>query len=278
VSADLSNYPLVSIVIPVKNGLPYLAECIQSVLATDYPNLEIVVSDDGSVDGSTEYLNKLDIDQLTIVHPEKPLSIGEHWTFVSRFASGKYIKLLCSDDTVTKEGILNQVLILERNAEVGMVSSRRRIVNKRGIVLLRSFGSGTKEKTLSGRLALKLSIKSGTNIFGEPSSVMFRKEWFMRCLPWNDALPYVLDLDFYTKFLFLPKSQVHLASSVDATFRVHGGSLSSRIQKDQTRQFLAFIETHKRALEFGELELTMIKLKVRFKTKLRTLIFFLARF
>ena len=277
-NADHFNHPLVSIVIPVKNGLPYLAECIQSVLATDYPNLEIIVSDDGSVDGSTEYLNKLDIDQLTIVHPEKPLSIGEHWTFVSRFASGKYIKLLCSDDTVTKEGILNQVIILEQNAKVGMVSSRRKIVNKRGATLLRSFGSDRKEKTLSGRLALKQSIKSGTNIFGEPSSVMFRKEWFMKCLPWNDALPYVLDLDFYTKLLFLPKNQVHLASSVDATFRVHGGSLSSRIQKDQARQFLAFVESHKRELEFDEWELTLIKLKVRFKTKVRTLIFFLARF
>ena len=276
-NVDDLKYPLVSIVIPVKNGLPYLVECIQSVLATDYPNLEIVVSDDGSVDGSTEYLYNLRIDQLTVFHPERPLSIGDHWTFVSRLASGKYIKLLCSDDTITKNGILNQVFVLEQNDQVCMVSSKRKIINKKGLTLLRSFGSDRKQKTLDGRLALKKSIKSGTNIFGEPSSVMFRREQFMECMPWNDTLPYVLDLDFYSKLLLLPKSQVHLASSVDATFRVHGGSLSSRIQKDQTREFLTFVDLHKEELKFDQFQLILVKLKVRFKTKVRRFIFFLAR-
>ena len=46
------EYPLVSVVIPVYNMEPFLGETLDSVLASDYPSLEVVVLDDGSVDAS----------------------------------------------------------------------------------------------------------------------------------------------------------------------------------------------------------------------------------
>ncbi len=44
--------PLASVVVPVYNGMPHLAELVPALLAQDYPDLEIVFSDGGSTDGS----------------------------------------------------------------------------------------------------------------------------------------------------------------------------------------------------------------------------------
>lgn len=46
--------PLISVIIPVYNVAPYLAECLDSILAQTYTNLQIIVINDGSTDGSAE--------------------------------------------------------------------------------------------------------------------------------------------------------------------------------------------------------------------------------
>ena len=51
-SKKRSNAPLVSVIIPVYNVAPYLEEALESVINQSYNNLEILVIDDGSTDGS----------------------------------------------------------------------------------------------------------------------------------------------------------------------------------------------------------------------------------
>ena len=50
--------PLVSIVIPAYNSMPYLEEAIESVLSQDYPKIELIVLNDGSTDNTREFLEK----------------------------------------------------------------------------------------------------------------------------------------------------------------------------------------------------------------------------
>lgn len=55
-SSEEIQYPLVSVVIVNYNGLKFLKECIQSLIAQTYKNLEIIVVDNASSDNSIEYL------------------------------------------------------------------------------------------------------------------------------------------------------------------------------------------------------------------------------
>lgn len=62
--------PAVSVILPVRNGMPHLPEAVASVLAQDHPDLELVVLDDGSTDGTADYLRSVRDPRLRVLRHE----------------------------------------------------------------------------------------------------------------------------------------------------------------------------------------------------------------
>ena len=91
--------PAVSVIIPVYNVEKYLRECLDSVLAQTFPDLEIICVNDGSTDGSrtvlSEYVAK--DDRIRIVDRENG-GLSEARNSGASVATGKYIYFLDSDD------------------------------------------------------------------------------------------------------------------------------------------------------------------------------------
>ena len=54
----LSSYPLVTVIIPIYNVEDYLDKCLESVVSQTYSNLEIVLINDGSTDGSNDIIKR----------------------------------------------------------------------------------------------------------------------------------------------------------------------------------------------------------------------------
>ena len=91
---------LVSIIVPVYNCKPYLEDCIQSVLAQDYGNLELLLIDDGSTDGSGQICDQYAYyDKLRVIH-QKNQGVSATRNTGIRLASGDLILFLDSDDTI----------------------------------------------------------------------------------------------------------------------------------------------------------------------------------
>lgn len=101
---DIANMPLVSVIIPVYNTKKYLAECLDSVRAQTYPQLEIIVGDDGSTDDSgvllQEYSQK-DHRICVITQKNRGLSAARNRGLES--SSGEYVMFLDSDDWIDKD-------------------------------------------------------------------------------------------------------------------------------------------------------------------------------
>lgn len=235
----MSSTPLVSVVVPIYNGLPYLIEAIDSVLAQTYSNIELVLVDGGSSDGSREWVEAFEHPRVIKEYLEKGTPAAGTWTRASELATGEYVKLLCQDDLLHPTAIELQVSDLESHPSAGLAIAQRDIIDAHGKVLSKARGcAGLKPGLVNGVHALEVGAWKGTNIFGEPVAVLFRAASMREALPWDDAQPFLLDMFFYAKILKVSDAVVRLEPI--GAFRISSSSWSTRLVKAQRQQFIAW--------------------------------------
>lgn len=123
---DMKDIGLISIIIPVYNSEQYLAECLDSIIAQTYTNIEIVLVNDGSTDNSLAVLEKYQKtdNRIKIINqPNAGVTIGRKNGVFS--ASGKWILFSDSDDTMPAnalETLANMVLDDKTDIVIGHVA------------------------------------------------------------------------------------------------------------------------------------------------------------
>lgn len=133
----MQTQPLVSILINVRNGENYLAEAIASVINQTYENLEIIILDDDSSDGTQEiakYYCELD---SRICYQKLPRWVGrpEGMKIGFDLCTGEYISLLDHDDRLLPETIAKCVTKLIARPDIGVVYTKAERINKDGKVI-----------------------------------------------------------------------------------------------------------------------------------------------
>lgn len=90
--------PSISILTPVWNGLPYIKETIESVLAEEFQDWELIIGDNESTDGTSEYLRTLTDPRIRVYRHEKNMGVYRNIRFLYANARAPIAVGLCADD------------------------------------------------------------------------------------------------------------------------------------------------------------------------------------
>ena len=240
--------PLVSIVVPVFNGMPHLRDLTQALQQLTYPNLEFVFTEGGGSDEGWEYLNSIADPRFRLIQMPPGTTAAGNWTAASLQAQGEFTKLVCQDDLLYPSAIDQQVRDLVANPSAAMAIAQRDIVDARGNILFRKRGLAGLPKTASlipGEQVMHACYLQGTNVLGEPLAVLFRTEHLQSAMPWDDTDPLMLDLSTYQKVA--PTTDVALRWESIGAFRVSDTSWSTRIAHEQLEQTKRWQDNYRNA-------------------------------
>ncbi|MFE6236707.1 glycosyltransferase family 2 protein [Cellulosimicrobium sp. NPDC057862] len=231
--------PRVSVVVPAYNNGDYVEQTLRSVLDQTYTDFELVVADHASQDDTWDRIQPFaDDPRVRLERTEAGGGARRNWNRVSELARGELIKLVCGDDLLRPTMLAEQIEALDAAGDNAvMVASQRDLVDARGDVFLRSRGLDALDGVVSGPAALRATVRSGTNIFGEPACVLLRTD-ALRAAGWWQDLRYYIDAGSYAPVM-VTGDVVALRRPL-AAFRVSASQWSVRLMKAQAEEAAEF--------------------------------------
>lgn len=221
---------LVSVVIPNYNYAQYLGEAIDSVLSQTYPEIEIIVVDDGSSDGSKEILLGYGDRIKTILQQNQGVAAARNKGVSA--SSGEFIAFLDADDSWLPEKIEKQVECFRDDEMLGLVHV--------GVIEIDGAGRMIRERVEGGQGEIwqELLLFSGKGILGGGSGTMAPRTVFDEVSGFDERLSTSADWDLY--FQISSKYQVGFVPQPLLKYRVHNSNMHTNIDVMERDMKLAF--------------------------------------
>lgn len=123
---------LFTIALPVRNGGEHLKECIASILAQRFEGFDLVVLENGSSDGTAEWLKTITDTRVSVLPAAKPLSIEENWARILEIPKNEYLTTIGHDDLLDP-GFLDVILrLVRKHPDAGLYLTHFRMIDKDG--------------------------------------------------------------------------------------------------------------------------------------------------
>lgn len=126
INPSTPSFPLVSIGIPTYNRAKYIRQSIESLLSQDYPNLEIIISDNASTDGTSDICQEYS--QITYIRQPENIGATLNFRFLVEQAKGEYFMWLGDDDWLDPNYISQCVEVLQNHPNYALVAGRARYI------------------------------------------------------------------------------------------------------------------------------------------------------
>jgi len=214
------DIPLVSIIVPTKNRIHYLKQAIRSAQLQAYKEIELIIVDDCSEDGTIEYLDSL-IEGYLIIYNQESLGPSIARNMGVEASNGEYILFLDDDDLLAPNHIADLVNYVQKFDSKSIISSRWRSFkqNNNGSINIYPVNYITGIKKFNNAVADMIDPQVQDNIW--TSSLLFPKSVFNKC-KWSPDLFTNGDIDFFANVLLNGYSLRGVNSGM-AYYRKHAG-------------------------------------------------------
>src|ERR1700756_203085 len=231
--------PRVSVVVPAYNSVAFIDATMRSILPQSFSDFELVVSDHSSTVGTWEAMQQFAAEpRVRLSRLASGGGAPANFNAVTNTATGEFIKLVCGDDLLLPESLAEQVAALEAHPSAVMAASPRDVIDAEGTPVLRNRGLAGLRGEVNGAEAIRRTVLAGTNIFGEPASVLFRRAALVGAGGWDARFPYLIDQATYCAVL-LQGSLVAVPRAL-ASFRVSQSQWSVQLVHAQAAQAIGF--------------------------------------
>lgn len=225
------NSVKVSIIVPVYNAERYLCECVDSILAQSFSEIEVILIDDGSRDGSYLLCEKYsNMDKRVICVKVKNGGVSKARNRGIALARGEYIMFVDSDDTIEKNAVEKLYLSINNRKNIALVACgyTRFYRNKKDVVVL--------ENTTS-EYNTKKSIEALFNnevLGGFVANKLYKKEIIDKGACFDETLRCCEDLKFLIDYLTISQGNVRFIKKSLYNYRMRSTSAlnSSREKKN----------------------------------------------
>ena len=205
--------PLVSVVIPAYNHARYLTESIRSVLNQTYSNIELIVLDDGSTDGTSEVLRQFEPQFFWESHQNmgQAMTLNKGW----RIAKGSILSYLSADDVLYPGAVESCVKVLAENSQAVLCYPDFDLINSVSDVIR----SVSAPEYSYDEMVINFNCAPGVGAF-------FRRSIYEKAGEWSPEFRQHPDYEYWLR-LGLHGQFVHLKECLGG-FRVHEESQSFR--------------------------------------------------
>jgi glycosyltransferase involved in cell wall biosynthesis len=177
VDTPIPQRPLVSVCLPVYNGEAWVGKAVESALAQTYENLEIVVSDNASTDGTAAVVRSFDDPRLRLSTAAERVTMSGNHNRAVGLARGGLLKFLHADDSLVPECVAEMAAVALEDERIGLVFAPRQVeledpADPEGQAWAARYGP------LHTRFSRLERINEGTDLLAELAAADFEENWF----------------------------------------------------------------------------------------------------
>lgn len=199
INKSMSFYknPLVSVIIPTYNHKQFVGEAVESVLNQSFKNIEVIIVDDGSSDGTAGKLNNFKDSRINLLKLSENRKVHPRNLALS-FARGKYIAFQNSDDIWLKDKLHYQLQCFSNNNELSAVFTKVEMITKNGNKYMAGWANNIFTNTnKSAKKWLRTFFDDGNCLC--ISSALVKRKCFDKIGWFDESLVQLSDLDLWIR-------------------------------------------------------------------------------